>query len=253
MSYSLNTTILNPISKKKPKNAVILCHGYGGDGKDISLLANYWQTYLPDTIFICPDAPEKCDVSPTGFQWFDLMDQTEDQILTKSLVAEIKLNNLIDEVKKNNELLDSQIAIGGFSQGCMISLQTGIKRKSKIKCILGFSGKIINITSIVGHTGNVGQANYTASKAGIVAMSKSLAIEYAKKNINVNCISPGFISTAMTDKIDEKHKEAIIAKIPSNRLGKPHDIANTVIFLGSDHSDYINGETIHVNGGMYLG
>ena len=145
MSYSLNTTILNPISKKKPKNAVILCHGYGGDGKDISLLANYWQTYLPDTIFICPDAPEKCDVSPTVFQGFDLMEQTEDKILTKSLVAEIKLNNLIDEVKKNNELLDSQIAIGGFSQGCMISLQTGIKRKNKIKCILGFSGKIINI------------------------------------------------------------------------------------------------------------
>jgi len=114
-------------------------------------------------------------------------------------------------------------------------------------------GKIINITSVVGHTGNVGQANYTASKAGIVAMSKSLAIEYAKKNINVNCISPGFISTAMTDQIDEKHKEAIIAKIPSNRLGKPEDIANAVIFLGSKNSDYINGETIHVNGGMYLG
>ena len=114
-------------------------------------------------------------------------------------------------------------------------------------------GKIINITSVVGHTGNVGQANYTASKAGIVAMSKSLAIEYAKKNINVNCISPGFISTAMTDLIDEKHKEAIIAKIPSNRLGKPEDVANAAVFLGSDHSDYINGETIHVNGGMYLG
>ena len=114
-------------------------------------------------------------------------------------------------------------------------------------------GKIINITSVVGHTGNVGQANYTASKAGIVAMSKSLAIEYAKKNINVNCISPGFISTAMTDQIDEKHKEAIIAKIPSNRLGKPEDIANAVIFLSSAHSDYIYGETIHVNGGMYLG
>jgi len=114
-------------------------------------------------------------------------------------------------------------------------------------------GKIINITSVVGHTGNAGQANYTASKAGIVAMSKSLALEYAKKNINVNCISPGFISTAMTDQIDEKHKEAIIAKIPSSRLGKPEDIANAVIFLGSDNSDYINGETIHVNGGMYLG
>ena len=114
-------------------------------------------------------------------------------------------------------------------------------------------GKIINITSVVGHTGNVGQANYAASKAGIVAMSKSLAIEYAKKNINVNCISPGFISTAMTDQIDEKHKDAIIAKIPSNRLGKPEDVANAVIFLVSEHSDYINGETIHVNGGMYLG
>jgi 3-oxoacyl-[acyl-carrier protein] reductase len=114
-------------------------------------------------------------------------------------------------------------------------------------------GKIVNITSVVGHTGNAGQANYTASKAGIVAMSKSLAIEYAKKNINVNCISPGFISTAMTDQINEKHKEAIIGKIPSNRLGRPEDIANAVTFLSSDQSDYINGETLHVNGGMYLG
>ena len=114
-------------------------------------------------------------------------------------------------------------------------------------------GKIINITSVVGHTGNIGQSNYTASKAGIVAMSKSLAIEYAKKNININCISPGFISTAMTDKIDEKFKESIISKIPANRLGKPEDIANAVVFLASSKSDYINGETIHVNGGLYLG
>ena len=113
--------------------------------------------------------------------------------------------------------------------------------------------KIHILTSIVGHTGNVGQANYTASKAGIVAMSKSLALEYAKKNINVNCISPGFISTAMTDQIDEKFKEAIIAKIPANRLGTLEDVANVVAFLSSKESDYINGETIHVNGGMYLG
>ena len=127
---------------------------------------------------------------------------------------------------------------------CKYSIKKMLKNKS---------GKIVNITSVVGHTGNVGQANYTASKAGIVAMSKSLAIEYAKKNININCISPGFISTAMTDQIDEKYKEAIIAKIPSNKLGKPEDIANAVIFLSSDQSDYINGETIHVNGGMYLG
>jgi phospholipase/carboxylesterase len=144
MDYSLNTTILNPLSKEKPKNAVILCHGYGGDGKDISLLASYWQTYLPDTLFVCPDAPERCAVSPTGFQWFDLMDQTKDQILVKSLVAEMKLNTLIDEVMKNNNLKGEQITIGGFSQGCMISLLTGIKRKDKINSIIGYSGKIID-------------------------------------------------------------------------------------------------------------
>ncbi len=121
------------------------------------------------------------------------------------------------------------------------------------KMLKNKSGKIVNITSVVGHTGNLGQANYTASKAGIVAMSKSLAIEYAKKNINVNCISPGFIKTAMTDKIDEKFKEVIISKIPSSRLGEPEDVANAVLFLASNQSNYINGETLHVNGGMYMG
>ncbi len=144
MAYTLNTTIINPLSGQKPKNAVILCHGYGGDGKDISILANYWKNYLTETIFICPDAPERCAVSPTGFQWFDLMDQTKDQILAKSLVAEIKLNQLIDEVKKFNELETGKIALTGFSQGCMISLQTGIKRKDRINSIIGYSGKIIS-------------------------------------------------------------------------------------------------------------
>jgi len=120
------------------------------------------------------------------------------------------------------------------------------------KMLKNKKGKIINITSVVGHTGNLGQANYTASKAGLVAMSKSLAIEYAKKNININCISPGFIKTAMTDKIDEKFKEVIVSKIPSARLGEPEDIANAVLFLASDISNYINGETLHVNGGMYM-
>ena len=120
------------------------------------------------------------------------------------------------------------------------------------KMLKNKKGKIINITSVVGHTGNLGQANYTASKAGLVAMSKSLAIEYAKKNINVNCISPGFIKTAMTDKSDEKFKEVIVSKIPSARLGEPEDIANAVLFLASDNSNYINGETLHVNGGMYM-
>ena len=145
MTYSLNTIVLEPLSKNKPKNAVILCHGYGGDGNDISILANYWRSYLPDTIFICPDAPEKCAASPSGFQWFDLMDQTAEQVLTKSLVAERKLNKLIDEVKKYNHLESNQIIIGGFSQGCMITLQTGIKRKDKINSIIGYSGRIIDI------------------------------------------------------------------------------------------------------------
>ena len=145
MSYSLNATILEPMSKSKPKNAVILCHGYGGDGKDISILASYWRAHLPDTIFICPDAPEICAASPEGFQWFDLMDQTSDQILSKSLVAESKLNKFIDEVKSKNKLSSDQIALSGFSQGCMISLQTAIKRKDKINSIIGYSGKIINI------------------------------------------------------------------------------------------------------------
>ena len=120
------------------------------------------------------------------------------------------------------------------------------------KMLKNKKGKIINITSVVGHTGNLGQSNYTASKAGIIAMSKSLAIEYAKKNINVNCISPGFIKTNMTDKIDDKFKETIISKIPAARLGEPKDIAYAVVFLASSQSDYINGETMHVNGGMYM-
>ena len=145
MTYSLNTTILEPLSKAEPKNAVILCHGYGGDGKDISILASYWKAHLPETIFICPDAPEICAASPSGYQWFDLMDQTSDQILSKSLVAETKLNKLIDEVKLKNNLTANNIVIGGFSQGCMISLQTGIKRKDKINSVIGYSGKIINI------------------------------------------------------------------------------------------------------------
>ena len=148
----------------------------------------------------------------------------------------IRMN--IDEWKKVIDInLTSTFLLSKFS----------IKKMLKNKY-----GKIINITSVVGHTGNLGQTNYTASKAGIVAMSKSLAIEYAKKNININCISPGFIKTEMTDKIEEKFKEAIISKIPSSRLGEPEDVANAVLFLASDQSNYINGETIHVNGGMYM-
>ena len=120
------------------------------------------------------------------------------------------------------------------------------------KMIKNKKGKIINITSVVAHTGNIGQANYTASKAGLVAMSKSLALEYGKKNINVNCISPGFITTEMTNKINEEYKDILKSKIPLDKFGDPKDVANTVIFLCSNLSDYITGETIHVNGGMYF-
>ena len=114
------------------------------------------------------------------------------------------------------------------------------------------SGKIINITSVVGHTGNVGQANYAASKGGISAMSKSLSLEYAKKNITINCIAPGFIDTVMTQKINEDYKNQLKSKIPLDRFGTPQDVANCTAFLSSELSDYITGETIHVNGGMYM-
>ena len=120
------------------------------------------------------------------------------------------------------------------------------------KMLRNKSGKIVNISSIVGHTGNLGQANYSASKAGIIAFSKSLAIEYAKKNININCVSPGFIKTEMTDKIPDEFKKILISKIPSGDLGTGDDVSNCVAFLASDMANYINGETIHVNGGMYM-
>ena len=113
-------------------------------------------------------------------------------------------------------------------------------------------GRIVNITSIVGHTGNLGQTNYAASKAGIVAMSKSLAIEYAKKNITINCVSPGFIQSNMTDRIVESIKAVLTSRIPMSKLGTGEDVSNTVAFLSSDAASYITGETIHVNGGMYM-
>ena len=165
-----------------------------------------------------------------------------------------KLDCVVNNAGVTQDNLAIRMSIEEWKKVIDINLtSTFLISKFAIKKMLkNKKGKIINITSVVGHTGNLGQTNYTASKAGIVAMSKSLAIEYAKKNINVNCISPGFIKTAMTDKIDEKFKEVIISKIPSARLGEPEDVANAVIFLASSNSDYINGETLHVNGGMYM-
>ncbi|MDC1039817.1 3-oxoacyl-ACP reductase FabG [Candidatus Pelagibacter sp.] len=164
------------------------------------------------------------------------------------------LDGLVNNAGITQDNLAIRMSLEEWQKVIDINLtSTFLMSKFAIKKMLkNKSGKIVNITSVVGHTGNLGQANYTASKAAIVAMSKSLAIEYAKKNININCISPGFIKTAMTDNIDEKFKEVIVSKIPSARLGEPDDIANAVLFLSSDQSDYINGETIHVNGGMYM-
>jgi len=157
--------------------------------------------------------------------------------------AGITLDNLSIRLSVENWKKVLDINLTATFLMCKYAIKKMLKNKS---------GKIINITSIVGHTGNLGQANYAASKAGIVAFSKSLAIEYAKKNININCVSPGFIKTEMTDKIDEEFKKMLINKIPSGNLGSGEDVSNCVAFLASDKAKYINGETIHVNGGMYM-
>ena len=187
---------------------------------------------------------------------FDISQSEKIEEFIESATNELggSLGGMINNAGITQDNLAIRMSLEEWQKVININLtSTFLLSKFAIKKMLkNKSGKIVNITSVVGHTGNLGQANYTASKAGIVAMSKSLAIEYAKKNININCISPGFIKTAMTDKIDEKFKEVIISKIPSARLGEPDDIANAVLFLSSDQSDYINGETIHVNGGMYM-
>ena len=157
--------------------------------------------------------------------------------------AGITLDNISIRLTEENWKKVLDINLTSSFLMCKYAIKKMLKQKS---------GKIINITSIVGHTGNLGQANYSASKAGIVAFSKSLALEYAKKNININCVSPGFIQTEMTNKINEEFKKVLISKIPSGRLGTIEDVSNCVTFLASDMSDYINGETIHVNGGMYM-
>ena len=132
-SYILESASISPLSKNKPQQAIILCHGYGGDGQDISALAIYWQRFLPDAIFLCPDAPEVCTVNPRGYQWFDLTTDEEKIILEKSLVAEEKLNIFLDQVFDNFQLEPTNLALVGFSQGCMMSIQVAIKKKKTNK------------------------------------------------------------------------------------------------------------------------
>ena len=143
-NYIFDVTSVSPLSKNKPRQVVVLCHGYGGDGKDISTLAINWQRFLPDAIFLCPNAPEVCAVNPQGYQWFDLTSEKEEVILEKSLIAEEKISTFLDQVFDNFQIEPTNLALVGFSQGCMISIQAGLKKKEQINCILGYSGKVIN-------------------------------------------------------------------------------------------------------------
>ena len=143
-NYNLEVTSIAPLSKNKPQQIVVLCHGYGGDGRDISILATNWQRFLPEAVFLCPNAPEVCALNPRGYQWYDLSSDKEEVILEKSLVAEVKLNTFLDQVLNNFQLETANLALVGFSQGCMMSIQLALKKKEQINCLIGYSGKVIN-------------------------------------------------------------------------------------------------------------
>ena len=148
MKFCLNTTIIKPEENEKIDNAVILLHGYGGDGKDISMLTLNWKRFLKNTIFLCPDAHEICTINPSGFQWFDLNTEDSEYILNESKKAENKINQYIEEVKLKYKLNNSQICISGFSQGCMLSINVGLTSNESYNCIVGFSGKIIDTNDL---------------------------------------------------------------------------------------------------------
>ncbi len=144
MTFCLTTKIILPDEAKEIKNAVILLHGYGGDGKDISMLTLSWKRFLPNTVFLCPNGPETCSINPSGYQWFDLTKDDSKFIVEQSKKAEEKLNYFIEEIKKKYKLKNSNICLSGFSQGCMMSINLGLTSKENFNCIVGFSGKIIN-------------------------------------------------------------------------------------------------------------
>ena len=144
MTFCLNSTIIKPENNTKIKNALILLHGYGGDGKDISMLSINWKRHLPNTVFVCPNGHEPCVINPSGFQWFDLTNDDPDYILDESIKAEKKLNKFINEVKSEFDLSNSEIILSGFSQGCMMSINLGLTADKEYNCVIGFSGKIIN-------------------------------------------------------------------------------------------------------------
>ena len=144
MTFSLNTTIIKPDENNKINSAIILLHGYGGDGKDISSLIYNWKRFLPNTVFLCPNGHEVCSINPSGFQWFDLSKEDPKYILEQSLIAEEKINKFINEVKELYKLSNSKICLSGFSQGCMMSINIGLTSKENFNCVVGFSGKILD-------------------------------------------------------------------------------------------------------------
>ena len=148
MTFCLDTIIIKPENNAEIKNAIILLHGYGGDGKDISVLSLNWKRHLPNTIFICPNGHERCHLNPSGYQWFDLSNEDPKYILTQSLRAEKKLSKFIDEVKKEYNIDNDKICLSGFSQGCMMSINLGLTVEKEFNCVVGFSGKIIDLEDL---------------------------------------------------------------------------------------------------------
>ena len=144
MTFCLDTIIIHPENNEPIQNAIILLHGYGGDGKDISMLTLNWKRFLKNTVFLCPNGHENCEINPAGFQWFDLSKDDEEYILKKSLEAESVIKNFIEEVKSKYKLTNANIVLCGFSQGCMMSINTGVTSEQNFNCVVGFSGKIIN-------------------------------------------------------------------------------------------------------------
>ena len=157
MTFSLDTIIIPPDNDNEIKNAVILLHGYGGDGKDISLLTLNWKRFLKNTVFLCPNGHEKCEINPLGFQWFDLSKDDEEYVLKQSLEAENEIKKFIEEVKKKYNINNSNIVLSGFSQGCMMSINIGMTSEEEFNCIVGFSGKIIDTDNLQSRIKNKSQ------------------------------------------------------------------------------------------------
>ncbi len=149
MTFCLDSTIVNPEKKEVIKNAIILLHGYGGDGKDISMLSMNWKRHLPNTVFISPNGHEECPINPKGFQWFDLTKDDPNYILEQSIIAEKKLSQFIDQIKDEYKLENDKICLSGFSQGCMMSINLGLVSDQEFNCIVGFSGKIIDQKNLI--------------------------------------------------------------------------------------------------------